>query len=173
VVPRAGYRVGVYRDERAGLRVPVLAAAASRERLFDAFLDLLAPLGPTVDVVLGSSHAGDDARLELARADLDLPVLQSHLCDFEGLLLDDGCCGVAAIAAGRPCEVQFDEHKTLVVYARDLAPFAEALRRHGLRRDDGLRLISEGGHLHRSAARHRAAFDRLCRRLGVAEPLCC
>ena len=56
VVPRQGFRVDVYRDARAGLCVPVLAAAISREQLFDIFLALLAPLGDAVDVVLETSH---------------------------------------------------------------------------------------------------------------------
>ena len=52
VVPREGYRLDTYRDERAGIEVPVLVAAVSRERLFDVFLELLDPLGDLVDVVL-------------------------------------------------------------------------------------------------------------------------
>src|SRR5271166_3343950 len=56
VIPRQGYRRDLYRDDDAGLKIPVLAAAVSRERLFDLFLELLEPLGPTVDVVLETSH---------------------------------------------------------------------------------------------------------------------
>src|SRR5437879_639071 len=44
VVPRQGYRIETYRDAKAGFQVPVLAAAVSREQLFDVFLDLLDPL---------------------------------------------------------------------------------------------------------------------------------
>ena len=36
VVPHQGYRVSTYRDTRSRLRVPVLAAAVSREQLFEA-----------------------------------------------------------------------------------------------------------------------------------------
>ena len=39
VVPRQAYRLDVYSDSVAGLRVPVLAAAVSRENLFDTFPD--------------------------------------------------------------------------------------------------------------------------------------
>ena len=59
VVPREGFRMEVYRDEVVGLRVPVLAAAVSREQLFDLFLALLEPLGEVVDVVLETSHDSD------------------------------------------------------------------------------------------------------------------
>src|SRR5262245_3619169 len=56
VVPREGFRIETYRDDQADLEVPVLAAAVSREKLFDVFLALLEPLGEVVDVVLETSH---------------------------------------------------------------------------------------------------------------------
>jgi hypothetical protein len=171
VVPRQGYRRDVYRDPRAGLVVPVLAAAVSRERLFELFLDLVSALSPVVDVVLETSHHSDGtSHRDLLREHIDLPVLLSHFCEFEDLLLNDGCAGAAVIANAAPVEVQFDEHKLLVVYARDPGPFEGIFRRHGVSRCDGLRLITEGEHLHSSDPRHLEAFEQLCCRLGVAEP---
>jgi hypothetical protein len=171
VVPREGYRRDVFRDKRGGVQVPVLAASVSRERLFDVFLDLLAPLGDTVDVVLETSHDNDGrAHRDLYREHIDLPVLMSHFCDYEDLLLNDGCAGTAVIANGSPMEVQFDEHKLLVVYARDLEPFERILRDAGIPRDDKLKLITEGEHLHSTDPRHVDAFERLCCRLGIGEP---
>ncbi len=171
VVPRQGFRLDVYREPQAGLEVPVIAAAVSREKLFDVFLALLAPLGPTVDVVLETSHDSDGAtHRDLLREHIDLPVLESHLCDFEDLLLNDGCTGVAVISSGGPMEVQFDEHKLLVVYAHDLEPFEEVLRQAGVPRDDRLKLITEGEHLHSSEPRYHDQFEQLCCRVGVAEP---
>ena len=170
IVPRQAYRVETYRDEKAGLKVPVLAAAVSRERLFDAFLDLLDPLGEVVDVVLETSHDSDGAdHRDLYREGIDLPVLQSCFCDFEELLLNDGCAGVAVISTGEPMEVQFDEHKLLVVYASDLAPFERIMRAHGVRRDDQLKLLTEAEHLHSTDPRLAEAFEQLCYRLGVGE----
>jgi hypothetical protein len=169
VVPREGFRVGTYRDRKAGLRVPVLAAAVSREHLFDTFLALLDPLGEVVDAVLETSHHGGRGHRDLFRDHIDLPVLKSHFCDFEDLLLHDGCTGVAVIGTEGPVEVQFDEHKLLVVYAHDLEPFQEVLRDAGINRDDSLRLITEGEHLHSSDPRHDTTFSQLCCRLGVSE----
>jgi hypothetical protein len=170
VVPCAGYRVETYRDALAGLEVPVLAAAVSRERLFDVFLDLLDPLGEVVDVVLETSHDTDGtSHRDLLREDIDLPVLKSHLCESEELLLHDGCTGVAVISKAAPMEVQFDEHKLLVVYARDLRPFERVLRRAGVRRNDGMKLITEGEHLHSTDPRFQQSFEQLCYRLGVGE----
>jgi hypothetical protein len=170
IVPRQGFRIRSYRDGPGGFEVPYLAAAVSRERLFDLFLALLDPLGDVVDVVLETSHdrPGPDHR-DLLRERVDLPVLKSYLCDFEDLLLNDGCSGVTVLAGGAPLEVQFDEHKLLVVYAHDVEPFERLVRQAGLERDDALRLITEGEHLHCTEARHEAAFEQLCYRLGVGE----
>jgi hypothetical protein len=170
ITPRQGFRVHTYRDLRAGFKVPVLAAAISREQLFDVFLDLLDPLGEVVDVVLETSHEtdGDDHR-DLFREQIDLPILKSYCCDFEDLLLHDGCTGLAALSTLGPMEVQFDEHKLLVVYAADMRPFIDVLEEHGIARDDKMKLITEGEHLHSSEPRYRAEFDQFCYRLGVGE----
>jgi hypothetical protein len=170
VVPSEGYRIDTYIDPRADLRVPVLAASVSRERLFDAFLSLLEPLQEVVDVVLETSHdQAAGGHCDLIREHIDRPVLESHFCEFEDLLVNDGCTGVAVIGIEEPVELQFDEHKLLVVYARDLKPFERILREHGVRRDDGMKLITEGEHLHTTHPRFRDEFEQLCYRLGVGE----
>jgi hypothetical protein len=172
VTPRQGFRVQTYRDAKAGFRVPVLAASISREHLFDAFLDLLDPLGEIVDVVLETSHETEGAEhRDLFREQIDLPILKSYCCDFEDLLLHDGCTGLAALSANGPMEVQFDEHKLLVVYAADMRPFIDILKDHGIIRDDKLKLITEGEHLHSTDPRYRNEFDQFCYRLGVGEPV--
>jgi hypothetical protein len=170
VIPCEGFRINTYHDPRAGLRVPVIAASVSRERLFDAFLALLEPLHEVVDVVLETSH--DQTRgghCDLLREHIDRPVLESHFCEFEDLLVNDGCTGVAVIGIEEPVEVQFDEHKLLVVYARDLKPFESILKRYGVRRNDAMKLITEGEHLHTSQPRFHDEFGQLCYRLGVGE----
>jgi hypothetical protein len=176
VVPRQGYRLDQYDDPRAGVHVPVLAAAVSAERLFDVFLAALQPLGPVVDVILETSHAtpqraphrDESARhRDLVREDIDLPVLLSHFCDFEDLLLNDGCTGVAVVSSEEAAEVQFDEHKLLIIYARDLRPFEQVLQQAGIAHDDGVRLITEGEHLHTTEPGYAAAFEQLCCRVGA------
>ncbi|CAN5506833.1 hypothetical protein BH10PLA2_BH10PLA2_08420 [soil metagenome] len=170
VVPRAGFRMDVYKDTRAGIEVPVLVAAVSREQLFEVFLDLLDPLGETVDVILETSHRSDGASHDdLLREDIDLPILKSHCYDFEDLLLNDGSTGVAVISSANPMEVQFDEHKLLIVYARDLEPFAAILTDAGIRRDDGMAIITEGEHLHSTEPHFQGQFEQFCYRLGVGE----
>jgi hypothetical protein len=171
VVPRQGYRREIYRDGKSKLRVPVLASSVSRENLFDLFLSLLEPLGPVVDVVLETSHESEGgAHHDLFRERIDLPVLISHFYDFEDLLLNDGCTGVAVVGVNGPMEVQFDEHKLLIVYAHDLEPFETILKEAGLSRDDSMKLITEGEHLHTTEPHFTAQFEQLCYRLGVGEP---
>ncbi|QDU22624.1 hypothetical protein [Urbifossiella limnaea] len=170
VRPRSGYRTDVYRDRAARLKLPMLSAAVSAELLFDAFFALLEPVGEVVHVVLESSHGvGADEHRDFRRGDIDLPVLLSHFCEFEDLLTQDGCTGVAVIADGRPVEVQFDEHKLLHVYAPDLKPFRRALRDLGVRKRKVLPLISEAEHLHHTTDDHADAFRQLCLRVGVGD----
>jgi len=170
VRPREGYRVEIYRDRAAKLRLPMLSAAVSAERVFDTFLALIQAVGEVVHVVLESSHgSGEDRHRDLRRTHIDLPVLASHFCEFEDLLTHDGCTGVAVLADGRPVEVQFDEHKLFHVYAPDLKPFRRVLKGLGVRRRKVLPLISEAEHLHHSTDDHAAAFRQLCLRVGVGD----
>ena len=170
VIPREGYRIDTYRDAREKIEVPVLVAAVSRERLFDMFLELLDPLGPVVDVVLETSHQSEGSgHQDLQREQIDLPVLKSYCCEFEELLLNDGCAGIAVISTLGPMEVQFDEHKLLVVYAHDLRPFEHILRAAGIPREDEMKLITEGEHLHSTEPHYAESFRQLCLRLGVGE----
>ena len=60
--------------------------------------------------------------VDLYREHIDLPVLKSILYDFEELLLNDGCTGIAVLNPHMPLEVQFDEHKLLIAYGHDLTP---------------------------------------------------
>jgi hypothetical protein len=168
--PREGYRVDVFRDRIARVRIPMLSAAVSAERLFDVFLALIEPLGDVVDVVIESSHDHElDHHIDLRRDRIDRAVLASHLCDFEALLTHDGCTGIAVIAAGRPIEVQFDEHKLLHVYGPDLAPFRRSLRSAGIRRRRILPLICEAEHLHHTTEVFTEEFKELALRLGVSD----
>ena len=170
VTPREAFRVETYRDEKAGFQVPVLAAALSRDKLFDAFLDLLDPLGDVVDVILETSHETEGSRhVDLFRESIDLPIFKSQCCDFEDLIVNDGCTGLAVMSTSSPMEVQFNEHKLLVVYTADIRPFAQVLRGYGVVRDDKLKLITEGEHLHSTDPRHRRQFEQFCYRLGVGE----
>lgn len=170
IMPVEGYRISRYRDAETGECFPVIGASVSAEKLFDVFLDLLGPLGARVNVVLETSHgAAGDGHDDMRRGKIDLPVLQSHFCDFEDLIVNDGCTGVAVMATARKVEVQLDEHKLLFVFARKLKPFRRILRKHGIKRIDDLRVLPEAEHFHHSQIRHVDEFQQLATRLGAAD----
>lgn len=168
VIPSTGYRHDVYRDKETGVDIPVIMASASRESVLDLFFDLLEPLGTEVDVVLETSHdrsaRGHD---DLYREHMDLPVLKSTLYDFEDLILDDGCTGIAVLNPNLPLEVQFDEHKLLIMYGQDLSEFERILQDSQVPCSEGIRFITEAEHVHSSSDGFYQQFDQLKYRLGL------
>lgn len=168
VIPGSGWRKEIYRDEETQIDVPVIMASQTREKLFELFMDLLNPLGDDVDVVLETSHDSELGKHDdLYRESMDLPILKSMLYDFEDLLLNDGCTGIAVLNAQVPMEVQFDEHKLLMMYGHDLDPFIEVLESHGLYQSETLRFITEAEHIHSSSEEHAEQFNELRYQLGV------
>ncbi|MDG2207346.1 MAG: hypothetical protein P8K78_05530 [Pirellulales bacterium] len=172
VIPCEAYRRDYFHDEQAGNRIPVLMISASAEKLFDLFLDLLELLGNQVDVVVETSHSGPDGgRGSSRREQIDLPVLQSILCDHEDAILNDGCLGIAVLNPSIPLEVQFDEHKLLVVYGNSLQPFEDILARYGIDCDEEVKFITEGEHVHASGQEYAEQFDSLRNHLGTEHSL--
>ena len=168
VVPAQGFRHDAYRDDRSRTNVPVLMAAVSAERMFETFMDLLDPLGGVLDVVLETSHCGEaKGHTDLYREHIDAPVLKSILWEYEDLLVNDGCAGIAVLNPGIPQEIQFDEHKLLIVYGDHLDEFESIYGDHRVRCDDKLRFITEAEHVHSSSDRYAQQFDELKTRLGM------
>ena len=168
VVPKQGYRHDVYHDEQSKASVPVLMGAASNEHLFDLFMDLLDPLGNVVDVVLETSHDRDNrGHVDMYREHIDMPVLKSILWDYEEMLVNDGCTGIAVLNPHVPLEVQFDEHKLLIAYGSDLSEFEQAFDDHHVECDDEMKFITEAEHVHSSNDEFHNLFDELCTRLGM------
>ena len=168
VVPSQGYRHDFYQDEQSKTRVPVIMAAASKERLFDVFMDMLDPLGCEVDVVLETSHnRRNKGHVDLYREHIDLPVLKSILYDYEDLLLNDGCTGIAVLNPHVPLEVQFDEHKLLIAYGSELREFENVLGEQRVQRNDNIKFITEAEHVHSSSDHYLDQFEELKMRLGM------
>jgi len=168
VVPKQGYRHDFYLDEETKTKVPVLMASASREILFDIFMELIEPLGSEVDVVLETSHNREGAgHTDLYREHIDVPVFKSMLWDFEDLLMNDGCTGMAVLNPSIPQEVQFDEHKLLIVYGNPLRAYEDVFARFGVKRDDKMKFLTEAEHVHSSSDKYFQSFDELKMRLGM------
>jgi hypothetical protein len=173
IVPCQGYRHDLYRDEENKSTVPVLMGAASKEHLFDVFMEILDPLGPEVDVVLETSH-NREARghTDLYREHIDLPVLKSILWDYEDLLINDGCTGIAVLNPGIPQEVQFDEHKLMIVYGSQLGEFERIFANRGVCCNDQMKFITEAEHVHSSSEYYTEQFEQLKIRLGIDASYC-
>jgi hypothetical protein len=168
IVPQQGYRHDFYVDEETKTKVPVLMASASREILFDIFMELIEPLGNEVDVVLETSHNRQSAgHTDLYREHIDVPVFKSMIWDFEDLLMNDGCTGIAVLNPSIPQEVQFDEHKLLIVYGKPLGAFEGVFERFGVRSDSHMKFITEAEHVHSSSDRFAQRFEELTMALGM------
>lgn len=167
IVPRQGFRFDEYVDEASGSKTPVIMAAASRHRLMDLFLDLIEPLGSVVDVVLETSHRTQGCHEDLYREHIDMPVLKSILLEFEELLLNDGCTGIAVINPAKRQEVQLDEHKLLIVYGHPLKQYESVLIDGDVYPDKQLQFITEAEHVHSSSERLYDQFNVLRNRLGI------
>ncbi len=168
VTPTQGYRHDTYLDEETKTKVPVLMAAVTREKIFDVFLDLIDNLGHEVDVVLETSHNRDSGgHTDLYREHIDMPVLKSTLWDYEDVLMNDGCTGLAVLNPNIPQEVQFDEHKLLIVYGNPLQEFEEVFRRYGVKCEEGIKFITEAEHVHSSSDKHFQQFEEMKMRLGI------
>ena len=168
VIPKQGFRHDVYRDEESRTDVPVLMAAASQDYLFEVFMDLIGPLGPVVDVVLETSHTREGGgHVDMYREHIDMPVLKSILYDYEDLLLNDGCTGIAVLNPGVPQEVQFDEHKLLIVYGKPLDRFEKIMISRDVYCHDEMRFITEAEHVHSSSEQYYRQFEELKMRLGM------
>ncbi|MDR0871261.1 MAG: hypothetical protein LBN39_10775 [Planctomycetaceae bacterium] len=172
IIPRQGYRTEHYTGEGMQNPVPVLIASVSAEDLFDTFIDLLDPLGSTVDAVLETSHRRNNGRhTDLYREQIDLPILKSFLYECEEMILNDGCTGVAVLNPATAAEVQFDEHKLLIIYAENLNVFEKILQRHGIQKDETLQFLTEAEHIHTTRNDYERQFRQLQTTLGLDETL--
>ena len=166
VVPKQGFRYDEYVDE-SNNKTPVIMASASRPYLMDLFLDLITPLGNVVDVVLETSHQAGAVQKDLYREHIDMPVLKSILLEYEDLLLNDGCTGIAVINPTKRQEVQLDEHKLLIMYGNPLDDFKELLVQSDVYPDNDMKFITEAEHVHSSCERFFNEFNVLSTRLGM------
>ena len=168
VVPSGGFRHDTYHDEESGSDVPVIMAAASKERLMDTFIDMLEPLGPVVDVVLETSHGHTGgSHTDLYREHMDLPILESILWEFEDLLTNDGCTGIAVLNPRAPQEVQLDEHKLLIIYGNNLASYEGILIDNYVDCREDMKFITEAEHVHSTTEEWIEQFEELKMRLGM------
>jgi hypothetical protein len=170
IVPQQGYRHDRYHDDQSRQSIPILIASVSAERLFETFIDLLDPLGFAVDVVLETSHhRSGGSHTDLYRDQIDLPILKSFLYDYEEMILNDGCTGIAVLDPSAPAEVQFDEHKMIIVYAEDLRKFENILKQQSIPQNESIHFLTEAEHIHSTRDEYFRLFHQLQTTLGIDE----
>lgn len=168
IKPIQGYRHEVYVDQETQSKVPVVMASVGAKTVFQLFLDLIRRLGPVVDVVLESSHEGNSGEhVDMYRESIDMPVLTSILMEYEDLLVNDGCTGIAVLNPRTPQEIQFEEHKLLIVYGSPLEQFEFLLETQGVPENQQMKLITEGEHVHSSTETYFKRFQQLRVELGL------
>ena len=168
IVPAEGFRNDTYVDETTGAKIPVIMASVSQEKIFSTFMKLIQRLGSVVDVVIESSHdSNSKGHVDLYREHIDMPVLTSILWQYEDLLLNDGCTGIAVLNPELPQEVQFDEHKLLIIYGSPLELYEHVLEKNGVTHNQDIQFVTEGEHIHTSTHGFRDKFDELRMRLGI------
>ncbi|MCA9370541.1 MAG: hypothetical protein KC680_01110 [Candidatus Peregrinibacteria bacterium] len=169
LTPTEGYRHDTYLDTESGNAIPVLLAAASREKLFGLFLDLTEQMSDTVAVRLHSSHYP----VALCNADnsyresMDRTVLQSTILDFEDLLLNDGSMGMSVLHDSLCEEIQFDEHKLLIIFSNRQRLFEDVLKQHHIPCNQDIQLVIDAKHIHSSTDAFAEQFAQLLTRLGL------
>ena len=89
------------------------------------------------------------------------------LYDFEDLLLNDGCTGIAVLNPGKPQEVQFEEHKLLIIYGSPLEQYEFTLEKFGVGESQGMQFITEAEHVHSSSDKYLKRFEELRCALGL------
>lgn len=170
-----GYRYEVKRND-VGMAYPVLTVAISEDRLIELYLTLIEALGENVSAILESSHDlaetgmdGSIVPVTCERDGIDLPILQSLICEYETLLLEDGCTGIATLSEDRCTEVHLDEHKLIYIYGQELMTFQRILDDFDLARNEHLALISEIEHIHFTNEGWFAQFQEMKQQFGAAE----
>lgn len=167
VVPRQGYTQSVWREEH--FQIPVIGVSASAEVLFPLWRDLLDLMPKEIDVVLESSHEmKSDNHTSYWRCRIEKSIFESIVLDYEDLLLNDGCTGVTVLSARKSVEIQFEEHKLLLLHGFTkndrLFPI---FREHNVPYISNLRFITEVQHFHSTDDNHMQRFDQLKYELGA------
>ena len=78
-----------------------------------------------------------------------------------------GFRNIAVLNPSLPQEVQFDEHKLLIVYGENLGEYERIMRSYKVDCQNGMKFITEAEHVHSSSEVFADQFDQLRSRLGM------
>jgi hypothetical protein len=174
VVPTSGFKFEQYEDSQFG-KIPVLIVSATKEVLFPLYMDLISLFEGMVGVVLETSHSPEAHlanrchHIDLHQEGMDSVVIQSILWDFEKLLVDDGCTGIAIYSPETELEVQFDEHKVIFIYnwPRFCQQIMAILEKYGILQKNDLELLQNAEHIHSTSTSFEERFEILKNTIGA------
>ena len=178
--PESGFKYLKPQDNESGRSVPIIAVSVSSQKILDLFFELARLLGGqtpnnTVTIFLMTSHFKNigegllkiNGEPDLGYEGQDIFSLLSILAEYENLLLNDGCTGIAITSQECKMEVALDEHKTIFFYNyRHLQDqILDIFKNFNIQEKPSLRLIAEGEHLHKTERKYIFELDRLMTRL--------
>ena len=167
VIPEEGYCHSIHWLENE-YSILTLVAAASREKMFQLFLDLLEPLGNKIGIAIHSSHIDHNHPKKYFNEDIELYLLESIVHEYMDLLLHDGNTGIFVWDRAETKEVQWEEHKLFQIYATNFGPFEEIFSRVLPLREE-MRLICNAEHVHISSDEQYNEFLIMKDRLGCID----
>ena len=169
VVPRQGYRHDVYRDEQTktqragadGRRHAARTCSTCSWTCSTRWASRSTWCWKPATTARAAGH------VDLYREHIDLPVLKSILYDYEDLLLNDGCTGIAVLNPRRPAGSAVRRAQAADRLRRRPARVRGGPRpaRRRLRRQ--LKFITEAEHVHSSSDDYQRQFEELWTRLGM------
>ncbi len=170
VMPKSGFRRGFFRE----VSVSFILISASKESLFDLFIEIARLMSSScVDVFIKNTYRTRRIHLKKYREssvkEVDLFVVLSRLYDFEELLVDDGCTGIAIVNQETGLELQFDEDKILTVCNWQIIKedLLAILEKSQITEDPQMKFIFEAEHRHSTSLAFLRQFNRLKIRLSA------
>lgn len=155
------YNFHVENDDKV---VPFCLIAASREKLFALFQDLIQAGGDTAVNTYFYSNVHGQA-MEMEREEIDAAVIRSRLFEFDDLFLNDGRTAVSIVHPSM--KIRLDDHKLLSVYGEDVRELSELLREYGIYENPNMKFIKDQGHVHLTEARFQEQFLDLVDSIGA------
>ena len=178
--PQSGYRRSVYKDQDG--QSSILVISASQEKILDLFFELAPLVGPLVDAFAETSHENGIYRFfeddgfsrdcdSLISQNIDTSVASSIFTEFDDLLLNDGCTGVALANFRRMAELHFDNHKLIIFYGwkKTKELVLQTLARFGIAEDKSLEPICDAEHIHSTTPDFKYQFDQLVARMSAIQ----
>lgn len=167
-----GYKIDIWHDKDTEEDFFVLVIAAHSDKLIDIFEDFLDLMEGELALVLETSHNYSDHKHDnLWRYDVEPWYIKHILRQNSNLFLNDSYTGIAVCNLDQHEEIQFDEHKCLFVYSKNVEQFKEILENYGVAYDKNLHLISEAEHEHFIDSEYQSQFEELATEIGVSGEL--